>query len=372
MVAFRLPAGLVTAVPAAESPERSTWLAGLAGQVRELAQRWSLELAEPFQPGGSCSWVAPARDRLGRDLVLKVGWRHDEARDEAAGLQAWAGQGAVLVHAAHVAGSTSALLLERCRPGVSLAASRAEPQQDVVVAAVLRQLWSTSPGGYPFRPLQVMCRTWAAEFWERLAARPGVLDPGLARVAMDLLVDLPTTADRHVLLATDLHAGNVLAAHRQPWLAIDLKPYLGDPTYDVLQHLLNCQQRLLVDPVGLVRRVADLLELDASRLLLWLFARSVRSRSTSRNCTASRPHWHRTSSTQRQPQVLTAGVSLVVRGWFTDISFIIGRMGRGCFGPGDTSRFVHVVASGLGGQARCGAARLVESVRGVALMLGGR
>jgi len=275
VVVFRLPTSLVTSVHDVESPERSTWLAGLASEVRELAQRWSLELNEPFQPGGSCSWVAPARDHVGRDLVLKVGWRHNEARDEAAGPQAWAGRGAVLVHAAHVAGSTSALLLERCRPGVSLAASRAEPEQDVVVAALLRQLWSTPPGGYPFRPLQVMCRTWAAEFWERLAARPTVLDPGLARVGMDLFVDLSPTADRQVLLATDLHAGNVLAAQRQPWLAIDPKPYLGDPTYDVLQHLLNCQERLLADPVGLVRRVADLLELDPDRLLLWLFARSV-------------------------------------------------------------------------------------------------
>lgn len=275
MVVFRLPTSLVTSVHGAESPEWSTWLAGLAGEVRELAQRWLLELDEPFQPGGSCSWVAPARDHMGRDLVLKVGWCHDEARDEAAGLRAWAGRGAVLVHAAHVAGSTSALLLERCGPGVSLAASRAEPEQDVVVAALLRQLWSTPPGGYPFRPLQVMCRAWAAEFWERLAARPTVLDPGLARVGMDLFVDLPPTADRQGLLATDLHAGNVLAAHRQPWLAIDPQPYIGDPTYDVLQHLLNCQERLLADPVGLVRRVADLLELDADRLLLWLFARSV-------------------------------------------------------------------------------------------------
>lgn len=50
---------------------------------------------------------------------------------------------------------------------------------------------------------------------------------------------LPGTADRAVLLCTDLHAGNLLAARREPWLVIDPKPYVGDPTYDVLQHLLN-------------------------------------------------------------------------------------------------------------------------------------
>ncbi len=74
-----------------------------------------------------------------------------------------------------------------------------------------------------------------------------------------------------MLLATDAHAGNVLAAKRG-WLLIDPKPYVGDPAYDPLQHLLNCQERLHADPVALAGRMADLLGLDAHRLRLWLFA----------------------------------------------------------------------------------------------------
>jgi hypothetical protein len=50
----------------------------------------------------------------------------------------------------------------------------------------------------------------------------------------------PRTATASVLLCTDLHAGNVLAGPRRPWLLIDPKPYIGDPHYDLLQHLLNC------------------------------------------------------------------------------------------------------------------------------------
>ena len=76
-------------------------------------------------------------------------------------------------------------------------------------------------------------------------------------------------------MCTDLHAGNVLASEREPSLVIDPKPYVGDPTYDALQHLLNCRERLVHDPAGLARHFAGLLELDASRLLLWLFARCV-------------------------------------------------------------------------------------------------
>jgi streptomycin 6-kinase len=80
-----------------------------------------------------------------------------------------------------------------------------------------------------------------------------------------------------------MHAENVLAAGREPWLVIDPKPYVGDPTYDPLQHLLNCPERLAADPRGLAARVADLLGLDRERLVLWLFARCVQESPDSPN-----------------------------------------------------------------------------------------
>jgi len=121
-----------------------------------------------------------------------------------------------------------------------------------------------------------MCDQWAEEFEMNVAAGRISLDPGLAREGIDLFRSLPATADREVLLCTDLHAENVLAAAREPWLLVDPKPYVGDPTYDPLQHLLNSEQRLLKDPRGLATRLADLLGLDRDRLSLWLFARCVK------------------------------------------------------------------------------------------------
>jgi streptomycin 6-kinase len=80
--------------------------------------------------------------------------------------------------------------------------------------------------------------------------------------------------ERQVLLATDLHGQNVLAAQREPWLAIDPKPHAGHPVFDPLQHMINCE-RVVTDPDGLARRHAELLGLDPDRLRLWLFARCV-------------------------------------------------------------------------------------------------
>jgi streptomycin 6-kinase len=274
VAAFVLPVNLVDSVRTDPVSERREWLRVLPGIVVELAERWSLRLGQPYQPGGRCAWVAPVRNIAGRDLVLKVAWRHDEATDEADGLRAWAGEGAVRVYDSDVFDSTSALLLERCHPGTTLSQVLPEPEQDEVVAALLQRLWSAPTDGYPFRPLQVMCDAWAAEFKEKFTASVG-LDPGLARAGIELFRSLPATAERQVLLCTDLHAGNVLAAQREPWLAIDPKPYVGDPTYDVLQHLLNCEERLVADPAGLAMRLADLLGLDPDRLIAWLFARCV-------------------------------------------------------------------------------------------------
>ncbi len=99
MAAFPVPRYL--AETAAREPGVRDWIAGLPGIVAGLAGRWSLRVGEPFQPGGQCSWTAPAAGPGGADLVLKVGFRFPggEERDEAAGLRAWAGNGTVRLHA---------------------------------------------------------------------------------------------------------------------------------------------------------------------------------------------------------------------------------------------------------------------------------
>jgi len=255
------------------------WIAGLPGIVAGLADRWSLSVGEPFQPGGRCSWTAPTTGPDSAELVLKVGFRFPggEERDEAAGLRIWNGNGAVRLHAACESESGYALLLERCVPGTPLGQMLPEPEQDRVVAGLLRRLWAQPHAGYTFRPLAQMCQAWADAFEAEYpaAGTGGRIDPGLARAGIALFRVLPTTADRQVLLCTDLHGENILAARREPWLVIDPKPYVGDPAYDLLQHMLNCEDRLAADPAALAARMAGLAGVDAARVRQWLFARAV-------------------------------------------------------------------------------------------------
>jgi streptomycin 6-kinase len=197
----------------ADDSPANAWIAVLPTVVADLAERWSLTVGDPFRPGGTTSWVAPAVGPDGDESVLKVGWLHYEARDEAEGLRAWAGDGVVRLSQADQFGQTTALLLETCRPGTTLTEA----------------LWR----------------------------------------------GLPATATRNVLLCTDLHPDNVLAAQREPWLVIDPKPYVGDPAYEPIQHMLNFPDRLIAAPGAFADRMAGLLDLDAARVRQYLFARCV-------------------------------------------------------------------------------------------------
>ena len=208
----------------------------------------------------------------GDPLVLKIGWPHDEALHEAAGLAAWAGDGVVRLYQAEQVGRTSALLLESCRPGTMLSQSLPPVECDEVVAGLLPRLWIDPPAGHPFRPLQTMVDAWAAEFEAGPFVAP---DQGLARAGLELWRGLPASATRNVLLCTDLHPDNVLAAQREPWLIIDPKPYVGDPTFEPIQHMLNFPDRLIAGPGAFADRMAGLLDLDAGRVRQYLFARCV-------------------------------------------------------------------------------------------------
>jgi streptomycin 6-kinase len=253
---------------------RGDWLAALPALVARIAADWRIEVGAPFLPGGMTAWVAPARDEAGKDFALKVGWPHPEAAHEANGLRTWDGAGAIRLFRANELAEATVLLLERCRPGTQL---RASPpgEHDLVIAGLLRRLWLKPPPGHRFRPLSDMCDYWASRYEERSPAERGCLRAPLAAEGIRLLRELPRGGGDARLLHTDLHAGNVLAAEREPWLAIDPKPYVGDPAYDVTQHIFNGVFLEGADVEALAARMARLLDLDLSRILRWLFARAV-------------------------------------------------------------------------------------------------
>ena len=98
---------------------------------------------------------------------------------------------------------------------------------------------------------------------------------------IELARELAATQPRSVLLHGDFHPANVLAARREPWLAIDCKPLVGDPAYDLAQWLGNRCDAVEQSPdaAAIIRRqiehMSDLLDLDPARVAGWAFVKSL-------------------------------------------------------------------------------------------------
>ena len=245
------------------------WLEHLPRLVRECVEQWSLEVGEPF-PYAFASLALAVRLPDGGDAVLKICFPHRESEHEADALARWNGEGAVRL-LAHDR-DRWALLIERCSPGRHLRELEPGAALEVMIG-LLPRLWV--PAGEPFRPLAEEAAWWASYLLEKWEGTGRPFERELLDAALDALCSLSASQGEQVLVNQDLHADNVLAAEREPWLVIDPKPYVGDPAYDPLQHLLNCLDRLRADPDRLVARMADLCGVDRERLRLWLFARGV-------------------------------------------------------------------------------------------------
>lgn len=288
--AARRPAVTVP-VPAAlhggagRTAEGAAWLDGLPALVDRARRRWDLALGDPF-PSGSASWCAPARDAAGRDLVLKLSFPHDEARDEAAVLRAWGGRGAVRLVDADL--GDWALLLDRVRPGTPLRADRTPAVRRLADAAdVLRALHAApAPPGLPaLGDVARRLADMAAERADR-ARRAGLrLDPGLLRAADATLrgAAVPGGAPA-VPLHGDYNPGNLLRSDGDggaaAWVAIDPKALTGDPAYDVWPLLEQVADPWRApDPVGTLRDrlvlVAERAGLDAAGAARWAVARGA-------------------------------------------------------------------------------------------------
>jgi streptomycin 6-kinase len=267
-MALKIPSRV--AVNARKTPQGAAWLERLPEILGGVEKRWSLTIGTPFDNGeASCAWVAPATLAGGTCAVLKLGMPHMEGEHEIHGLRFWDGDPTVRLMEAD--DDLGAMLLERCEPGTALR-TLPEPEQDLVIAGLLRRLWRAPSSPHPFRPLAMLMKYWRDATLADIERWP---DPELVREGLRLFEVLPGTAPTEVLLATDLHAGNVLQSKRKPWLVIDPKPFVGDPAYDSTQHLFNCDVRLRADPHGTIRRMADLLGLDPERIQLWTFARAA-------------------------------------------------------------------------------------------------
>ncbi|GAB3674033.1 aminoglycoside phosphotransferase family protein [Angustibacter aerolatus] len=271
----RVPRALRSALTG--QPDARDWLAALPDLVAVACERWDLAIdLAPRAPAwhGNASLVVPVR-REGEALVLKVGWPHLEARDEAVALRRWAGEGAVRLLGGD-GGWT--LLLERLDSTHDLQ-TLPVPAAIEVVGSLLRRLHVPAPPGLHLLSDDV--RRSPADLPAQAAAAPGLVPPPLADAGLGALRQLASDPRDGTLLHRDLHYANVLAGRREPWLVIDPKPLSGDPAFEVAPLLWNRWDEAVAtgDPAAEVRRRLEIAcaaaGLDVERARAWVAVREL-------------------------------------------------------------------------------------------------
>lgn len=245
------------------------WLRRLPALAADVLDDWHLRVTgDPMY--GECALVLPVTGPDG-DAVLKLTWPHAEAATEHLALRAWDGIGAVrllradprrwalLLERLENRDLTTVSVLEGCKVigGLMARLDRAAlPQLDRL--SDLAPRWAD------------LCRNGSPNVPRRFTEQAAAL---LGHLAGDDL-------DRS-LVHQDLHFTNVLAADREPWLAIDPKALAGEWEFAVAPVLWNLPEltRAAHNPrthlrlrLGLVCESAGL---DEDRAAAWTFVRVV-------------------------------------------------------------------------------------------------
>jgi streptomycin 6-kinase len=246
----------------------AAWLESLPRLAEECAERWSLRLGEPFGQG-HVSLTAPVTLSDGGQAVLKLNFPEEESAYEADALTHWRGEGAVRL--LEVDRERNALLIERAGPGTSLWEVEDDEEATLIAASVLRRLWlRPPPEDHPFRLLAAEAERWTAQLrsdWEALG-RP--FEQRLVDAAAAAARELAGSQAKLAVCHQDLQGSNVLKARREPWLAIDPKPVVAEPAFDVASLLRD--RRWSIDRATIQRRLdllAAELDLDRDRMQGW-------------------------------------------------------------------------------------------------------
>ncbi len=255
------------------------WIAHLPDLLDECARRWSLTMQPPF-PNSAYNYVAPARQSDGSEVVLKAGVPHEWLLCEMDALQLCDGRGMVrLLDADRAQG---VMLLERLKPGTPAPDLNDDERATSIAAQVMRRLWRPLPSTHSFPTIADWARG-LQRLRQRFDGGTGPFPSHLIERAEIIFSELIASSTECVLLHGDLHHDNILAAEREPWLAIDPQGVAGERGYEVGAWLYNPMPQLLQwhkPECVLARRIdqfAEELELERERLLACGFAQAVLS-----------------------------------------------------------------------------------------------
>lgn len=256
---------------------RHTWVSALPSIAHDLARRWDLRPDGAIR-SGEAGILVPVRRSDGTQAALKLQAPSPETRAAILGLARWDGRGAVRLLDSDT--EQGGMLLERLHGDRSLETIDDDEVAIRIVGGLLTQLHSApAPDGLP---------ALGAILAEMIDGTPSAMrlldsddqsriDRWARRIA-----EVESEPGTH-LLHWDLHYGNVLAADREPWLAIDPEPLVGDAGFDLWPALDSgwSADGGVADAPRIVRRrfdiLTEMLALDRDRAAAWTLARLLQN-----------------------------------------------------------------------------------------------
>ncbi|MFF2226469.1 aminoglycoside phosphotransferase family protein [Streptomyces globisporus] len=278
MAVGEIPQRLVASYATGFGEEGRAWIAGLPSLAADLLERWQLRRDGAVR-SGQASLVLPVLRHDGTRAVLKLQVPREETAAALIGLRAWNGDG--MVRLLDHDPASSSMLLERL-DGARTLASIDDDDVAMGILAGLHARLVAVPAPQGLRGLGEVAAAMLEQVPQAVARLTDPADRDVLRgwaSAVAELADEP--GDR--LLHWDLHYDNVLAAEREPWIAIDPEPLVGDPGFDLWPALDSRWDDVVAkgEPLRAVRRRFDLLTdtlgLDRARAAGWTLGRLLQN-----------------------------------------------------------------------------------------------
>lgn len=274
---FVIPPDFVQRVNEFRGAYGQAWIERLPTILADCERRWDLMPLPPF-PYASVHYVAPALRASTIPVVLKVHAPTSEFVQEATALRLYAGRGMVTLLEYDM--DQAALLLERLQPGTTLRTLSNDVKVLAHAVTVMRQLRQPAPPDHPFPSVADWARG-LVRLRQQFNGGTGPFRESLVERAEALYRELSASSGEEVILHGDLHHDNILAAERQPWLAIDPKGVVGEPAYETGAILRNFPLSTIPQPARFLARCIDQLssglDLDRQRICDWAFYQAVLS-----------------------------------------------------------------------------------------------
>ncbi|WP_432353607.1 aminoglycoside phosphotransferase family protein [Sporosarcina sp. A2] len=271
---MKLPTEFEQRVQNSFGTEGEVWLESMEERVAYFAEHWGLTIEQPVH-NLSYNYVTNVVDSRQTPYILKLGVPDMDYRNEMETLRIYNGHGCVrLVNENRERG---AMLLEKLIPGQMLC----DLSDEEVVVQEFISVWKKLRRDLPDDSDLPLIKDWIVSLeayqkhhWDE----DGDLPNERVRQALRYFHELRESTETLGLLHGDLHHENILYSQERGWLAIDLKGVGGDPSFDLVQFMLNHLMEK-PNPKALLRyrveQICELLVLDKRRLLKVAIAMSM-------------------------------------------------------------------------------------------------